>query len=90
MRRRREGVRRDQCTDDEEWGPHGFVANELVWSLSVGYLWLSVRTDGMARHNVSTRSVWLLRAVKSTSEVPGAECHSMPQPMTASRSLLID
>ena len=47
-------------------------------------LWLSARTDGMARPNVSTRSVWLLRAVISTSEVPGAECHSMPQPMTAS------
>ena len=35
VRWRGEGVRRDDgCTKDEQWGPHGFVANELVWSLS--------------------------------------------------------
>ena len=36
MRRRREGRRRDDGrAEDEEWGSHGFDANELVRSLSV-------------------------------------------------------
>ena len=28
-------MRREDTAQDEEWGSHGFVANELVWSLSV-------------------------------------------------------
>ena len=89
MRRRREGVRRDQCTEDEEWGPHGFVANELVWSLSVEAV--AQRTHGWngSAQRFNSIRVAAPRSI-STSEVPGAECHSMPQPMTASRSLLID